>query len=186
MEQSSLVKWVDELQGQIDELKRTGGNDAALAARIAALETGVTALETAVNEVHFFNGVVQGLSDELAEGIIAFDVVVPVKYSDYRFDSYVYLHVADGADTDILYEAPFGDSYLPVTKIDLSTGDESFALSGAVHAMISTEASGTANTAVTFTLEEIGDAGFNVLNTISAEYVIIARKISTTTKNRRK
>lgn len=139
MQQSSLVKWVDELQGQIDELKRTGGNDAALAARIAALETGVSALVTGVAALENRPIIQTGIASDVVVGArtvtigvegVTFDIPCIADPTDYDIMVYAdYKH----ATSESAWIAAMTGEFTPCVVYDMTVTAADPAITGAVH-----------------------------------------------------
>lgn len=84
MNTDNIAKWVDELQAQIDDVKRTGGDDAAIKARVTALETSVSNIESLPFTILLTKSVT--LEADANEIEVTFDAL-PYKAADYDIDA---------------------------------------------------------------------------------------------------
>lgn len=95
MDTTNLAKWVDELQAQIDLLKITGGDDAAIKTRVSALETQMQSVEALPFIVSVSETVT--LDADADEITVTFD---PIPYTSTDYDMQIIKSYNTGDSTD--------------------------------------------------------------------------------------
>lgn len=95
MDTTNLAKWVDELQAQIDLLKITGGDDAAIKTRVSALETQIQSVEALPFIVSVSETVT--LDADADELTVTFD---PIPYTSTDYDMQIVKSYDADASTD--------------------------------------------------------------------------------------
>ena len=177
MQESSLVKWVDELQAQIDEVKRTGGQDAAIIARVAALEDRAQVYTGTASDLTTGPTITKGV--ESAE----FTIAAPADPALYDLEVYAQWK---RASSEYAWISAMTKEFAPVVKYDMTLTAADPVITGAVQ--VSSTASGEN---LTISLERALDGGSIGMpegdeTGITINYVIIAKKKPPVTSRSRK
>ena len=177
MNTDNLSKWVDELQAQIDNLKRTGGDDAAIKTRVSALENSVAKIEALPFTILQTKSVT--LEADANEIEVTFDAL-PYKAADYDIDvSLSYDATASSGANFSMAEA-----YGSTGSVSSATAGVSGVTAGTGSVVMITKVLEASSSATTLTAalsaEDGDDVGFMNGYTIKAYATFIIKKKSAT------
>lgn len=172
MNTDSLSRWVDELQGQIDDLKKLDNSDPSIIERISTLESAVSNIPIVYSDYITQSN----LTIDPSGGYISAKITLPIKESAYDFAVMASFDTMD--IEDMCYSCAMGFGNMVVTKFD--TSDSALHAATAMTDMIKVIAQTdgvTAGTEITLKLENYyNECGFVSGNYIKLHYVVIATK----------
>lgn len=172
MKFDDLGKCVDELQGQIDELKMIDHGDPSLVDRIETLESVVSGIP-----IVYTGYVTQSdLTIDSSGGYISATITLPLKENAYDFSVMASFNTMD--IEEMCYSCALGYGAMIVTKFDTSDSALHAATTMTDMVKVIAQTTGvTAGTELTIKLENYSNTcGFVSGNYINLQYVIVATK----------